>query len=92
MLTREQFDAHYDRRFATGVLDVEERRRRLRALVRTYLATMHDLQAETWIMHGSLLGWWWNGRSTFPLPSLFLLLPLSFCRNEHLASPAPPSH
>jgi hypothetical protein len=23
---------------------------------------MHDLGAETWIMHGSLLGWWWNQR------------------------------
>jgi phosphorylcholine metabolism protein LicD len=21
---------------------------------------MHDIGAETWIMHGSLLGWWWN--------------------------------
>lgn len=23
---------------------------------------MHTLGAETWIMHGSLLGWWWNRR------------------------------
>lgn len=23
---------------------------------------MHALGAETWIMHGSLLGWWWNRR------------------------------
>ena len=21
---------------------------------------MADVGAETWIMHGSLLGWWWN--------------------------------
>lgn len=21
---------------------------------------MNDLGVETWIMHGSLLGWWWN--------------------------------
>lgn len=21
---------------------------------------MHDIRAQTWIMHGSLLGWWWN--------------------------------
>ncbi|KAF2469015.1 uncharacterized protein BDR25DRAFT_50386 [Lindgomyces ingoldianus] len=28
--------------------------------MRTYLSTMHDIGAETWIMHGSLLGWWWN--------------------------------
>jgi hypothetical protein len=23
---------------------------------------MHDLSIPTWIMHGSLLGWWWNRR------------------------------
>lgn len=23
---------------------------------------MHSLGAETWIMHGTLLGWWWGGR------------------------------
>ena len=23
---------------------------------------MNDIGAETWIMHGSLLGWWWNGK------------------------------
>jgi phosphorylcholine metabolism protein LicD len=28
--------------------------------MRTYLSTMNDIGAETWIMHGSLLGWWWN--------------------------------
>jgi len=28
--------------------------------MQTYLSTMNDIGAETWIMHGSLLGWWWN--------------------------------
>ena len=28
--------------------------------MRSYLYTMRDLGAETWIMHGTLLGWWWN--------------------------------
>ena len=23
---------------------------------------MADLGAETWIIHGTLLGWWWNRR------------------------------
>ena len=23
---------------------------------------MHKLQVPTWLMHGSLIGWWWNGR------------------------------
>lgn len=56
------FHAHYDGRFAYSTLPDNIRRPHLRALVRSYLATMHDLNAETWIMHGSLLGWWWNQR------------------------------
>lgn len=44
------------------MLPSSERNIHLRALVRTYLATMHSLRAETWIMHGTLLGWWWNQR------------------------------
>lgn len=30
--------------------------------MQTYLSTMNDIGAETWIVHGSLLGWWWNKR------------------------------
>ena len=28
--------------------------------MQTYLSTMADIGVETWIMHGTLLGWWWN--------------------------------
>jgi hypothetical protein len=28
--------------------------------MQTFLSTMADIGAETWIMHGTLLGWWWN--------------------------------
>jgi len=28
--------------------------------MQTYLATFSDIGVETWLMHGSLLGWWWN--------------------------------
>jgi len=28
--------------------------------MQTFLSTMTDIGAETWIMHGTLLGWWWN--------------------------------
>lgn len=28
--------------------------------MQAYLSTMADLGADTWIMHGTLLGWWWN--------------------------------
>lgn len=30
--------------------------------MQAYLLTMADLGADTWIMHGTLLGWWWNRR------------------------------
>lgn len=28
--------------------------------MQAYLSTMADLGVDTWIMHGTLLGWWWN--------------------------------
>jgi hypothetical protein len=55
-----QFHPHYDGRFAAKVLADENRQGYLTDLMRTYLSTMDDIGAETWIMHGSLLGWWWN--------------------------------
>ena len=54
------FHPHYDGRFATKTLPDAERRINLTALVKSYLATMKDLGAETWLMHGTLIGWWWN--------------------------------
>jgi len=57
-----QFHPHYDGRFADRVLSDSDRMTHLTALMQTYLATMNDIGAETWIMHGSLLGWWWNRR------------------------------
>lgn len=54
------FHPHYDGRFADRVLSDDDRKMSLTALMKTYLSTMHDIGAETWIMHGSLLGWWWN--------------------------------
>ncbi|KAI4165953.1 MAG: hypothetical protein LQ342_000384 [Letrouitia transgressa] len=41
-------------------LPYEEQRTNLTALMQSYLSTMLDLGAETWIAHGTLLGWWWN--------------------------------
>ncbi|KAI9848571.1 MAG: hypothetical protein M1837_007240 [Sclerophora amabilis] len=54
------FHPHYDGRFAERVVPYDERRTHLTALIQSYLATMNDLGAVTWIMHGTLLGWWWN--------------------------------
>lgn len=62
------FNPHYDGRFAEDVLPNDIRLVHLRTLTRTYLSTMHDLGVLTWIMHGSLLGWWWS-RSIMPWDS-----------------------
>jgi phosphorylcholine metabolism protein LicD len=58
----QQFHSHYDGRFASEELLYEDRKSHLSHLVRTYLSTMSDIGAQTWIMHGTLLGWWWNRR------------------------------
>jgi len=31
-------------------------------LLQAYLSTFRHLYMETWIAHGTLLGWWWNGQ------------------------------
>ncbi|KAI9821152.1 MAG: hypothetical protein M1827_003886 [Pycnora praestabilis] len=54
------FHPHYDGRFADKVLPYTERNIHLSAMMQAYLSTMADIGAETWLMHGSLLGWWWN--------------------------------
>ncbi|THC93806.1 hypothetical protein EYZ11_006724 [Aspergillus tanneri] len=47
------------------MMGAEETIPHLSELIRTYLSTMADLGAETWIMHGTLLSWWWN-QKIFP--------------------------
>jgi len=54
------FHPHYDGRFGSHEIGKVERLPHLTALMQTFLATMSDIGAETWIMHGTLLGWWWN--------------------------------
>ncbi|GKT64725.1 mannosylphosphorylation protein [Colletotrichum tofieldiae] len=54
------FSPRYDARFATKPLNETAERDALKALVQTYFATLRDLGVQTWLMHGSLLGWWWN--------------------------------
>jgi hypothetical protein len=54
------FHAHYDGRFTDHVLNYVEQKIALKNLLQTYLATFSDLGIETWLMHGTLLGWWWN--------------------------------
>lgn len=40
-----------------------QHRRVLGGLIRSYLAIMDALGVEKWLAHGTLLGWWWNGRA-----------------------------
>lgn len=47
-------------RFANSTLPEEKVIPYLSNLIQTYLETMNSIGAETWIMHGSLLSWWWN--------------------------------
>ncbi|RDW76135.1 hypothetical protein BP5796_06956 [Coleophoma crateriformis] len=54
------FHPHYDGRFASEQLPYTERKQALSNLIQTYLATFADIGVETWLMHGTLLGWWWN--------------------------------
>ncbi|TDZ30479.1 Protein MNN4 [Colletotrichum spinosum] len=57
------FSIHYDPRFASASLNTTAERAAARVLVQTYLSTLRDLGVQTWLAHGSLLGWWWNKQS-----------------------------
>lgn len=52
--------AHYDDKYFHEVLEPEDQYAGIRVLMQTYLATFRDLGIQTWLMHGSLLGWWWG--------------------------------
>lgn len=63
---------HYDKRYFHGVVSDEERRDTQQHMVRAYLDFFRSNDLDTWIAHGTLLGWWWNGqvcciRHTLPL-------------------------
>ncbi|KAJ5085889.1 hypothetical protein N7532_010660 [Penicillium argentinense] len=58
--TESSFHYHYDGRFADRPLPDYKVIPYLSALIQTYLKTMESIGAETWIMHGTLLAWWWN--------------------------------
>ncbi|KAK4039128.1 hypothetical protein C8A01DRAFT_36889 [Parachaetomium inaequale] len=54
--------AHYDARFFTAPIPYTTHRTILTHLIRSYLTTFASLNLETWLAHGTLLGWYWNGR------------------------------
>jgi hypothetical protein len=56
---------HYDIRYFRGVVSSDERADTLTHLIRGYLSFFRGHGLETWIAHGTLLGWWWNGKVKF---------------------------
>lgn len=53
-------------RFIDRDLEYEDQKTNLTSLMQSYLSTMADLGAETWIIHGTLMGWWWNRKASSP--------------------------
>ncbi|KAJ9138688.1 LicD family-domain-containing protein [Pleurostoma richardsiae] len=53
---------HYDARYFKEEVPYDEHRPNLRHLIRSYLTVFRTLGVETWLAHGTLLGWWWNGQ------------------------------
>ncbi|KAL8712758.1 MAG: hypothetical protein Q9220_002966 [cf. Caloplaca sp. 1 TL-2023] len=53
---------HYDSRFEHGIQDYVDRKDTQLHMLRAYLTFFHSNRLETWLAHGTLLGWWWNGK------------------------------
>lgn len=53
---------HYDSRYFEDLLSYEDKRDAQVHMIRAYLETFRQKGIETWIAHGTLLGWWWNGK------------------------------
>ena len=53
---------HYDTRYFQRLLSYEEKQDTQVHMVRAYLDVFQAKGIETWIAHGTLLGWWWNGK------------------------------
>ncbi|THC96149.1 hypothetical protein EYZ11_004370 [Aspergillus tanneri] len=59
---RDDILGHYDTRFFTEPVSAKARSQTLTHMVRAYLKFFDDNGMDTWIAHGTLLGWWWNGK------------------------------
>ncbi|KAL8965471.1 MAG: hypothetical protein Q9183_003836, partial [Haloplaca sp. 2 TL-2023] len=53
---------HYDSRFEHGIQEYADRKITQLHMLRAYLTFFHENRLETWLAHGTLLGWWWNGK------------------------------
>lgn len=61
--------SHYDLRFYRRELSYDERRETQLHMLRAYLMTFEQKGLQTWIAHGTLLGWWWNGKVHHSFPT-----------------------
>ncbi|OQD78519.1 hypothetical protein PENDEC_c001G01347 [Penicillium decumbens] len=59
---RDDILGHYDSRYFTEPVGNTERANTLTHMIRAYLNFFNENELETWIAHGTLLGWWWNGK------------------------------
>ncbi|KAJ6121519.1 hypothetical protein N7512_003984 [Penicillium capsulatum] len=59
---RDDTFGHYDIRFFTTPVDDTEREETLTLMIRAYLGFFEERNLATWLAHGTLLGWWWNGK------------------------------
>ncbi|KAI5841793.1 LicD family-domain-containing protein [Morchella snyderi] len=58
---RNDLTGHYDVRYFKEVVEYDERLDTLTHLAKAWLQTTAKEGIETWIAHGTLLGWWWSG-------------------------------
>ena len=53
---------HYDSQYYHKVLGTAEKKDTQTHLIRSYLEFFQKNGMETWLAHGTLLGWWWNAQ------------------------------
>lgn len=63
---------HYDSRFEHGIQDYADKQDTQLHMLRAYLTFFNENHMETWLAHGTLLGWWWNGKVPAPVPAVIL--------------------
>lgn len=51
---------HYDHRYFHGLVSSRDRKDAQLHMIRAYLEIFSKMGLETWLAHGTLLGWWWN--------------------------------
>ncbi|KID78763.1 LicD-like protein, partial [Metarhizium brunneum ARSEF 3297] len=82
----------YDSRYMKQLLNKTAHRDAARTLIQSYLITCRELQVQTWLMNGSLLGWWWGkkvikkkfGNSLFDPADIFQMLPWDYPSNVQI--------